>query len=370
MRISLSQRPHRFFRMGSKLFGWVGFLSAGSSAIAACFILSSCATAPWQGFPTAIQPGLVWPAPPAQPRIAYAAQIRNHEDLFKTAGFWKNLTRLVAGPEDSLQVRPYAVALHPKGGLLVADPGRRIVHFYQWSRRAYVPIGAEAKNGLPSPVGVAALADGNILVSDSQLCAVWRFDVEGKDLGPLAQSPLLGRPAGIAVHASTSEIFVADVTNHCIRVMNPEGKLLRTLGKRGDKPGEFNFPTHIAIAPDGNLLVSDSLNFRIQILRSDGSPVVALGVHGDAPGQLSKPKGIAASPSGEVFSMEGLYDVLNIFNAQGELLLALGGAGSEPGQFWLPAGLAFDPAENLLFVADSFNCRVQVFRLLEDHHAN
>jgi sugar lactone lactonase YvrE len=45
-------------------------------------------------------------------------------------------------------------------------------------------------------------------------------------------------------------------------------------------------------------------------------------------------------------------------------LLSLGASGSGPGEFWLPAGLAFDDKEQLLFVADSYNSRVQVFRLI------
>jgi len=47
----------------------------------------------------------------------------------------------------------------------------------------------------------------------------------------------------------------------------------------------------------------------------------------------------------------------------GNLLMFWGGAGRGPGQFNLPAGLFVDP-EGRLFVADSYNHRVQAFQLI------
>jgi sugar lactone lactonase YvrE len=73
---------------------------------------------------------------------------------------------------------------------------------------------------------------------------------------------------------------------------------------------------------------------------------------------------VAVDGAGRLMAVEGLYDGVEFFDAQGRFLFHLGGSGSEPGQFWLPGGLAFDPVENLFFVADSYNGRVQVFRLL------
>jgi len=56
---------------------------------------------------------------------------------------------------------------------------------------------------------------------------------------------------------------------------------------------------------------------------------------------------------------------MQIFNKNGELLLYLGEQGRGIGQFWLPVGIYID-GNNHIYVADSFNNRVQVFRYLED----
>jgi DNA-binding beta-propeller fold protein YncE len=45
--------------------------------------------------------------------------------------------------------------------------------------------------------------------------------------------------------------------------------------------------------------------------------------------------------------------------------MAFGREGQGPGEFWLPGGLAVD-SRNRIYVADSFNKRIQVFESLED----
>ena len=44
--------------------------------------------------------------------------------------------------------------------------------------------------------------------------------------------------------------------------------------------------------------------------------------------------------------------------------MALGREGRDPGEFWLPSGLFID-TRNRIYVADSFNKRIQIFELLE-----
>lgn len=340
-------------------------LPQGIITVAAVILFLACRVQPWQGFPTAIDPTLTMPPPPEKPRIAYVMQITRCEDIFKTRRAWAGLKEIIAGPADSSLVRPFALALHPVGGLLIADPGRKIVHFYCWEHKEYVPIGPKLKGGLQSPVGVAALPDGNILVCDSRLKTVESFDMKGRALGHFCDPELLERPAGIAVSHSRSEVYIADVTQHRIGVFDLKGHVLRFVGQRGEGPGAFNFPTHLAVGPDDRLYVTDSMNFRVQVLEPDGKFVRAIGRLGDSPGQFSKPKGVAVDGEGNVIVVEALYGALEFFNPLGELLLSVGSSGSNPGQFWLPSGLCIDAKDRLLFVADCYNSRIQVFRLLE-----
>jgi hypothetical protein len=60
---------------------------------------------------------------------------------------------------------------------------------------------------------------------------------------------------------------------------------------------------------------------------------------------------------------DAIFDAIQIFDNTGSLLLYLGEAGQEPGQFWIPSALYIDHT-NRIFVSDSYNQRVQIFRFL------
>ena len=61
-----------------------------------------------------------------------------------------------------------------------------------------------------------------------------------------------------ALPRSETELFVTDVTHDRILVLDRgTGKLLRTLGSKGQGPGQFLMPNAIAADAEGNLYVSD-----------------------------------------------------------------------------------------------------------------
>lgn len=326
--------------------------------------LGGCRTQPWGGFPSPAGVAPRWPPSPETARVVHVMDLRSQEDLFKRSGFWQTVQDIVIGSKDSSLSRPYALALHPQGGLLVTDPGRKAVHFFRWSDQKYFRLGDEST--LSSPVGVAALADGRILVSDSRRKTVEAFSADGKQLAPFVAPGILQRPAGIAVDEARGRIYVADVISHRVGVFNGAGQHLGWIGRRGTQGGEFNFPTNLAIDSSGRLVVVDSMNFRIQILNPDGKFVRSFGQMGAAPGMFANPKGVAVDKANRIIVVESLYDALEFFDEFGELLLHMGSAGQEPGQFWLAAGLALDRDAGRLFVADSYNSRVQVFQLIDE----
>ena len=70
---------------------------------------------------------------------------------------------------------------------------------------------------------------------------------------------------------------------------------------------------------------------------------------------------MAAASDGHVFVVDALFDAVQIFDRGDTLLLAFGERGSRAGQFWLPGGI-FISTKNEIYVADSYNRRVQVFQ--------
>jgi DNA-binding beta-propeller fold protein YncE len=74
------------------------------------------------------------------------------------------------------------------------------------------------------------------------------------------------------------------------------------------------------------------------------------------------PKGVAVDRDGVVYVADSLFDNVQLFDRNGGFLLTLGARGTDFGEFWLPAGL-FISDRNELYVCDTYNHRVQVFRI-------
>jgi len=66
-------------------------------------------------------------------------------------------------------------------------------------------------------------------------------------------------------------IYVLDSGNHRLQVFDKSGKYLRTIGKRGQGPGEFNSPTRLKLDNEtGNIFVTDNMLRKIIIFENEG----------------------------------------------------------------------------------------------------
>jgi len=254
--------------------------------------------------------------------------------------------------------RPYGVAWDGDE-LLVTDPGLGIV----------IRVAADGSTrsspdrSLARPIAIASCAAGTV-VTDTELGKVALLDPELRVARWLADG--LSRPSGVACVGG--RIFVAETGMHRVVELLSDGEI-RPLGGRGEGPGEFNFPT--AISMDGDdLLVGDTLNFRLQRIDTAGGGFRdTFGQLGDAPGEMPRLKGLAVDARGNIWVSDGHLNRVSLYDRQGNLLLTVGGRGSEDGRFDFPAGIAAH-ADGRVAVVDSFNRRVQIFRLIGSSNAS
>lgn len=299
---------------------------------------------------------LIWPNPPAEPRIQYLFGFRSPEDLGIRPRFLERLWSAIAGAENLEMVKPYALAAQGSR-VAVTDPGLRAVHIYDMAAQDYRRLTGIGEVPLGSPVGVA-LSFEQTYVADSTLGKVFAFDRDGEFRFTIEG---LQRPTGLAFDHASRRLYVADTLAHSIVVFDETGQRLFGFGQRGTGRGEFNYPTHVSIG-SGKLHVNDTMNFRVQSFDLEGRPIASFGRHGDGSGDFAQPKGIATDESDHIYVADSLFDRIQIFDSQGEFLLAFGGSGSKAGAFWLPAGMFIE--EDRIYVADSYNRRVQVFQFL------
>jgi DNA-binding beta-propeller fold protein YncE len=307
-----------------------------------------------------------WPSAPEQPRIRYVGQLTGSRDLKPAVSAFQAFGSAVFGgaSNDHSFQSPMAICTDGADRVFVADSADHVVHVLDLKSRAYqrwAPTGRQ----MLTPVGLAYDANGRrLLVSDSGAATIFIFSLDGKYLGEFA-SGQVKRPCGLAVDPRNGRVFVADVATHQVVVLSPAGDVIERLGARGASPGQFNYPTNVAIDGQGRLYVSDSLNFRIQQFSTDLEPTRQIGSHGDMPGYFAEPKGVAIDPDGHLYVVDAQFEAVELFNDTGNLLLDFGEEGHAPGEFWLPCGIFID-GNGRIWVADSYNHRVQVFDYLPE----
>lgn len=331
--------------------------------VTACIavLLAGCVPASQGLLVSEVGTGLVWPAPPAAPRIAYVMSFTGAEELGIRKRFLQRLKVLVGGKTEERLVRPMAVVESAGNRYLVADPGARGVHLFDRQRGRYQLIQREDGGPLPSPVGLAVGGLGEVYVTDSRLAALFMI-MPGTDVA--ARVPLdvmLAQPTGVALDETGSRIYLVDTGSHEVKIFAPDGSLLRRVGGRGTAPGKFNYPTMIWTTNTGDFVVSDSLNFRTQVFDAEGNYLREFGSVGDSAGFQPQSKGIATDSVGRVYIADSTLHAVQIFDSSGTFLYRLGLQGVKPGEFWLPTGI-FIGRDDTIFVADSYNRRIQVFR--------
>jgi sugar lactone lactonase YvrE len=326
------------------------------------------------GLDATVDPRQLMFPPPADgevPRYMYLGELRGETNLVAPEELGKGLVNtifaildIIAGPAEPMVLdRPQTGTVDGKGRVFVTDIGRGAVFMFD-EKLPEVKVWSKAEGLLDfiSPVGIALGPEQQIFVADADLGLVARLSPLGEPLPSIGRNHLL-RPNGLAFDAAAGKLYVADTGAHQIKIFNLEGILLAELGARGDGPGEFNYPTHIAIARD-KLYVTDTMNARVQVFSTKtGDYLATIGKRGMFIGDLNRPKGVAADGEGNVYVVESYFDYLLVYNRRGQFLMPLGGSGFGDEKFHLPSGVWVD-SRNRVYVADMLNSRVAVFQFL------
>lgn len=107
-------------------------------------------------------------------------------------------------------------------------------------------------------------------------------------------------PTGIALDAS-GNVYVVDTENHRVQVFSSGGAFLRQWGSFGISNGQFKYPAGISVDANGYVYVSDRQN-KLQKFLSDGTFVTKWGEDDGPPyyAGLLGPAGVEVTPAGDV----------------------------------------------------------------------
>jgi hypothetical protein len=244
--------------------------------------------------------------------------------------------------------------------------------------------------------------EDNIWVTDKGSDMVIKFDPDGRVLmvfgrkqeasdeetGPL-KHPKPPLPAEDGRFRQVTDVafdkngntFISDgYINSRVAKVDKDGNWLKSWGDRGKGPGQFNTPHSIATDADGNVYVADRGNHRIQVFDGDGKflrqftidvpvPPDAKPAIGKIPDEAMVAGGtfapgspwaicITPPPHQVLYSSDAWPGRIYKLSLDGKVLGMLGQSGKQPKQFgWIHAMAC--PSENVLYVAELLNWRVQ-----------
>ena len=204
-------------------------------------------------------------------------------------------------------------------------------------------------------------SDGRIYVADGYQHRVRVYASSGTYLESIGSTGSgLGQfnVVGGLVFDHDSNLYVAEQANQRIQKFSPTHVPLMTFGSPGSGPGQLDYPTNLAISPDGTrLYVVELFNHRVSMFDPSGNFLGSFGSFGPDPGQLNLPFGIVVDGAGDVWVAAGLNHNVAHYDALGNFIGVIGAFGTDPGQFNNPVGLGLDEDENL-YVTDQLNNRV------------
>lgn len=215
--------------------------------------------------------------------------------------------------------------------------------------------------------GIRLDKEGNIWVADTGAHTVVKLDQQGKvlmTLGTKGQrgewnetTQLLYEPNDLVIGAN-GDIFVAQGhqpgANGNPRVLkfDKTGKFIKSWGGKGKEPGKFDVAHGIAFDAKGQLWVTDRENQRIQVFDTNGTFVKEIKYMG-------LPCAIDIGPQ-SIFMVNGFAGQLLRMDLDGKVLAAMGKPGKGLGEFGEAHMIAVSP-KGEVYVADSVNANVQKF---------
>jgi DNA-binding beta-propeller fold protein YncE len=218
----------------------------------------------------------------------------------------------------------------------------------------------------------------------------------------------------------SGNIYVADMGNHCIKVLSVDGDIITVLGRFGWRPGEFDNPVDVDVnfirgeflyvvdagndriqasslinrifgvvagkksedtngrdiqaeiqldAPGGiatdensNIYIADTGNHRFLKLNPQGKLLMTKGTFGWTREQFREPTDLVVDSKGNIYVVDTGNDRIQKFDFSGNLIALWGKKGDQPGQFNEPRYITVDRWDNI-YVVDHGNRRIQIFDL-------
>jgi len=250
---------------------------------------------------------------------------------------------------------PHDAALSPDGKLIYLTDmaNSRMVVLDAMTLRL---VGRFGKGELSRPHDAEFDRKGRLLVADTGNHRIAIYEVNGADAKLVGELRGLSSPEGVAV-APDERVWATNTGGGSVSVFR-DGRLERTVGRYGDRDGDFARPHDIEAAADGSIYVVDSGNHRVQVFGSDLKHRASFG----RAFALNEPKYLHFDGADIWLADEDNHRILLLDRSHRLIgVLGTGQRGRGPDAYYKPeAVLARAP---LVWVIDTHNDRVVLLRV-------
>ena len=224
----------------------------------------------------------------------------------------------------------------------------------KWGSSASIKVAPDGTLWVVDRCGVSGAGGTTCAGPNAGVDPVFQFDKSGKLLKSFGAG-LFVSPHKLAVDKA-GNLWLADNGGHQVFKLSTDGKVLLTLGKKGVAgPGldEFDAPTDVAVAPNGDIFVADGHtgggtatgNARIMKFNQDGKFLKSWGKKGMGAGEFDTIHTLAFDSKGRLFVGDRQNNRLQIFDQEGKFI-------AQWLQFGRPSGMYIDK-NDVIYVADS-----------------
>ena len=201
---------------------------------------------------------------------------------------------------------------------------------------------------LNAPYGIAFNSHQEIIVSEWDGHRLSIFNIRGQKIQKFGsrgdRADQMISPAGIATD-DTDNIYVSSV--HKLQKFTSSGELIKCVGKKGRKEGEFDNPRGVTLY-DNQVYVCDGNNNRIQVFDLDLNFVRSIGSRGEGKGEFIKPHDVKFDTAGNMYVAEYGNGRVQVLDTSGQFIRAFGHEGE--GKLWGPSGLYI--VDKYVYVSD------------------
>ncbi len=264
--------------------------------------------------------------------------------------------------------QPSDVSVSPKGFIYVVDGVNNKIKAFD-SKGSYLFSFGQKGTGKGSfnyPLGIDIDSSGKVYIADSGNHRIQIFTPRGDFISQIKISEELNPadPTDVAVDESRNRCYVVDNDNHNILVYDlATHKLIATYGEPGTERREFRYPFLMALDKDNYLFIVEVINTRIQVLNPDGLFVTYIGKWGVEKGEFYRPKGIAIDRDNRIYVSDSYVGVIQVFTKKDEFHSVISDQNKNAvKKFKSPVGIYIDD-KNRLYVVEMFSNKVSVYSI-------